>query len=166
MKFALDDYIEKYVKNAKYTANKKIARHLKEIIPQTTHLHRETFKEIIGELKTKMDSGENFKNAFQRVRKKFILTGDTIKAELPGLFTRVIVNKRLMLARELMCLRLSFQSPKISSIPPDYTDCSSLGFRRAIFCQPFRNSICIISVLVMACSHRAHKNSLVTVSPL
>jgi hypothetical protein len=44
-----------------------------------------------------MDNGENFKNAFQNVCKKYILTGDTIEAELPGLFTRVIVNKRLFL---------------------------------------------------------------------
>jgi predicted urease superfamily metal-dependent hydrolase len=56
MKFALNDYIDKYIRNAKYTANKKIAQHLKEIIPQTTHLHRETFKEIIEELKMKMDN--------------------------------------------------------------------------------------------------------------
>jgi hypothetical protein len=66
MKFTLDDYIEKYIRNAKYTTNKKIARHLREIIPQTTHLHPETFKEIIEELKMKMDNGENFKNAFQK----------------------------------------------------------------------------------------------------
>lgn len=97
MKFALNDYIDKYIRNSKYTTNKKTAAHLKEIIPQTTHLHQETFKEIIEELKMKMDNGENFKNAFQRVRKKFILTGDTIEAELPGLFTRIIVNKRLFL---------------------------------------------------------------------
>ena len=54
MKFPLDDNIDKYIKNAKYTTNKKIAQHLKEIIPQTTHLHRETFNEIIEELKMKM----------------------------------------------------------------------------------------------------------------
>ena len=97
MKFTLDNYIDRYIKNAKTSANKKIAQHLKEIIPQTTHLNRETFKEIIEELKMKMDNGENFNNAFQKVRKKFILTGDTIEAELPGLFTRIIVNKRLFL---------------------------------------------------------------------
>jgi hypothetical protein len=57
MEFALDDYIDRYIKNAKTSANKKIAQHLKEIIPQTTHLHRETFKEIIEELKMKMDNG-------------------------------------------------------------------------------------------------------------
>jgi hypothetical protein len=95
MKFALDDYIDDYIRKAKYTTNKKISRHLKEIIPQTTHLHRETFKEIIEELKMKMYNGENFKNAFQKVCKKFILTGDTIKAELPFILTRVIVNIRL-----------------------------------------------------------------------
>jgi hypothetical protein len=97
MKFALDDYIDKYIRNSKYTTNKKIAVHLKEIIPQTTHLNRETFKEIIEELKIKMDNGENFKNVFQKVRKKFILTGDTVEAELPFILTRVIVNIRLFL---------------------------------------------------------------------
>lgn len=55
MKFALDDYIDKYIRNAKYTTNKKTAQHLKEIIPQTTHLHQDTFKEIIEQLEKEMN---------------------------------------------------------------------------------------------------------------
>ena len=94
MKFALDDYIDKYIRNAKYTTNKKIARHLKEIIPLTTHLHQDTFKEIIEELKMKMDNGENFKNAFVKIRKKYLLIGDAIQAKLPDTLIRIIVNVR------------------------------------------------------------------------
>jgi hypothetical protein len=97
MTFALDDYIEKYIRNAKYTTNKKIAQHLKEIIPQTTHLNRETFKEIIEELKKEMDNGINFKKAYLKILKKFILTGDIIKAQLPDILTRIILNVRRLL---------------------------------------------------------------------
>jgi len=97
MKFPLDDHIDEYIKEADDT-DKTVAQHLKEIIPRTTHLNQETFKEIIEELKKEMDNGENFKNALQRVRNKFILTGNAIEAELPGLFTRIIVNVRLFLS--------------------------------------------------------------------
>ena len=93
MEFALNDYIDKYIRNAKYTANKKIAQHLKEIIPQTTHLHRETFKEIIEELKKEMDNGNNFKTSFIKVCEKYILKGDIIEAELPDILTRIVLNK-------------------------------------------------------------------------
>jgi hypothetical protein len=97
MKFSLNDYIDKHIRNAKYTTNKKIAQHLKEIIPQTTHLHRETFKEIIAELKKEMDNGNNFKKAYLKISKKYILTGDTIKAQLPDILTRIILNLRRLL---------------------------------------------------------------------
>jgi hypothetical protein len=92
MKFALDDYIDEYIKEA-YDNDKTVAKHLKEIIPQTTHLNRETFKEIIEELKKEMDKGNNFKTAFKKVCEKFILTGDVIKAPLPFILTRIILNE-------------------------------------------------------------------------
>jgi hypothetical protein len=44
-----------------------------------------------------MDNGENFKNAFHKMCKKYILTGDVISADLPELLTRIIVNIRLFL---------------------------------------------------------------------
>ena len=97
MTFALDDYIEKYIRNAKYTANKKIAKHLKEIIPQTTHIHRETFEQIIEELKKEMDTRNNFKKAYLKISKRYILTGDIIKAQLPDILTRIILNIRRLL---------------------------------------------------------------------
>ena len=97
MKFALDEYIDRYIRNAKYTTNKKTAQHLKEIIPLTSHLHQDTFKEIIEELKKEMDKGTNFKKAYLKISKKYILTGDIIKAQLPDILTRIILNLRRLL---------------------------------------------------------------------
>jgi hypothetical protein len=96
MKFPLVDYIDEYIKEADDN-NKAVAQHLREIIPQTTHLNQEIFKEIIEKLKKEMDNGSNFKVAFHEVCEKYILEGDIIEAELPGLFTRIIVNKRLFI---------------------------------------------------------------------
>jgi len=96
MKFPLDDYIDGYIKEVDDT-DKIVAQHLKEIIPQTTHLNQETFKEIIEELKKEMDNGENFKKAYLKISRKYILTGDTIEAQLPDILTRIILNLRRLL---------------------------------------------------------------------
>jgi hypothetical protein len=89
--FALDDYIDKYIQDAGH-ADKKTARHLKEIIPKTTHLEEKTFNEIIEELKKEMDEGENFKNVFRKISEKYILKGNIVKAELPHILTRIILD--------------------------------------------------------------------------
>jgi hypothetical protein len=94
MKFPLDDYIDEYIQNAKSTTSKKTAQHLKKIIPQTTHLDRNIFNKIIEELKKEIDNGENFKNAFVKIRKKYLLIGYAIQAKLPGTLIRIIVNVR------------------------------------------------------------------------
>ncbi len=95
----LNDYIEKYIQDADSSDDKTIARHLKEIIPKTTHLEEKVFKKIVGELKNELDSrkDDDFKSAFLKVRKKFILKGDTIKAELPAVLIRIIPNTRKFL---------------------------------------------------------------------
>jgi hypothetical protein len=92
MAFILDDYIDKYIQDAGHT-DKKIARHLKEIIPKTTHLDENTFNEIIEGLKQEMDEGKDFKSAFFNVYVRYVLKGDIIKAELPGVLTRILLNK-------------------------------------------------------------------------
>jgi hypothetical protein len=88
----LNDYIDKYIQNADSLDDKTIARHLKEIIPKTTHMDKNTFNEIIKQLKREMDNGEDFKVAFHAVCKKYILTGDCIEADLPRILTRVILD--------------------------------------------------------------------------
>jgi len=92
MKFILDDYIEKYLQNEDNADDRKIARHLKKIIPQTRHIDTKTFKEIIEVLKKKMNNGCNFKTAFREVCEEYVLVGSRIKADLPGIFTRIIIN--------------------------------------------------------------------------
>ncbi len=91
MDFILDDYIDNYIQDAE-AFDRKVAQHLKEIIPNTTHLEKNTFIEIIEDLKKEMDNGENFKNAFHKMCRKYILTGDVISADLPEILTRVILN--------------------------------------------------------------------------
>ena len=96
MDFILDDIIDNYIQDAE-AFDRKVAQHLKEIIPNTTHLDENVFLEIIEDLKKEMASGENFKNAFHKMCQKYILTGDVISADLPELLTRIIVNIRLFL---------------------------------------------------------------------
>jgi hypothetical protein len=96
MDFILEDYIDNYIQDAE-AFDRKVAQHLKEIIPNTTHLDERIFKEVIQDLKKEIDRGENFKNAFHKMCKKYILTGDVISADLPELLTRIIVNIRLFL---------------------------------------------------------------------
>jgi hypothetical protein len=91
MAFNLDDTIDNYIQDVE-AFDRKVAQHLKEIIPNTTHLDENTFLEIIEDLKKEMDNGENFKNAFHKMCKKYILTGDVISADLPEILTRVILN--------------------------------------------------------------------------
>jgi hypothetical protein len=92
MEFILDNYIDRYIQDAKAHMDKEIARHLKNIIPWTTHLDEDTFNEIIEALKTEVDNGKDFKAAFQTVCPKYILNGDVIKAKLPRLLTRIILD--------------------------------------------------------------------------
>jgi hypothetical protein len=89
----LDDYINQYIQEAA-ESDKKVALHLKEIVPGTTHLDERIFYEIIKEFKEKMDKGKDFKTAFRQVCEMYFLNGDTIKAELPGILTRIILNKK------------------------------------------------------------------------
>jgi hypothetical protein len=115
MKFALDDYIDEYIKEAGDN-DKTAARHLKEIIPQTAHLNRETFKEIIEELKKEMDNGNDFKTAFKKVCEKFILKGDIIEAELPDILTRIILNKSRFISYVKKKSRIPYKEKEIEII--------------------------------------------------
>ena len=92
MKFILDEYMEKYLQIEDNANDRKIARHLKKIIPRTTHLDVNAFNEIIEEFKKEMNNGNNFKAAFREVCEKYVLVGDRIKADLPGILTRIILN--------------------------------------------------------------------------
>jgi hypothetical protein len=47
--FILDEYIEDYIVSVDDSDDKIIARHLKKIIPETTHLDKNTFDEIFDE---------------------------------------------------------------------------------------------------------------------
>jgi hypothetical protein len=62
----LDDYIDAYIRSVDDSDDETIARHLKEIIPETTHLDENTFNEIMEELRKEMDKGKvaDFKSAF------------------------------------------------------------------------------------------------------
>jgi hypothetical protein len=95
MKFLLDKYIDNYAKNAKYPNDEKIALHLKDIIPKTTHLDENIYSKVVEDLRNEIekDNEKGFKNAFMKVCKKYILIGDVIKAELPFILTRIILNE-------------------------------------------------------------------------
>jgi hypothetical protein len=96
MRFILDDYIESYILSTDDPDDKTIAQHLKEIIPMSTHLDKITFNEILTEFKqaAKAQEGkvEDFKSAFHKIRPKYILSGDKIEAELPGILIRIIAH--------------------------------------------------------------------------
>jgi len=92
MAFILDDYFHDYIQHAD-EFDKKVALHLKEIIPKTTHLDKKVFKEIIEELKKEIESGKDFKTAFHKVSEKHILKGKVIKAKLPRFLVRIILDE-------------------------------------------------------------------------
>jgi hypothetical protein len=91
MAFNLDEYIENYIQDAE-AFDRNVAQHLKEIIPNTTHLDENIYNEIIREFKDDMDRGENFKNTFHKVCGKHLLNGNIIEAKLPALLTRIILD--------------------------------------------------------------------------
>jgi hypothetical protein len=92
MAFLLDEYIDEYIKKSKTTRKKKIAQHLKRIIPKTNHLNGSIFNKIIKEIKAEIenDREKDFENAFIKVCEKYVLKGDIIEADLPGILTRII----------------------------------------------------------------------------
>lgn len=92
MEFNLDDYIDHYVQNEDSALDRKTALHLKKIIPRTTHLDENVFKEMIEKLIQAMDKGSSFKDAFNKVSKRYVLIGDAIEAELPSVLNRLILN--------------------------------------------------------------------------
>jgi hypothetical protein len=92
MALTLDGYIDEYLQHAD-EFDKKVALHLKEIIPKTVHLDKKVFKEIIEELKKEIENGKDFKAAFHKVSENHILKGDIIKAELPRFLVRIILDE-------------------------------------------------------------------------
>ena len=112
MKFPLNDYIDEYIKKAGDN-DKMVAQHLKEIIPQTTHLNEKVYKEIIKELKKEIakDKEKNFGNAFFKVCEKYILNGDVIEAELPGILTRIIPNKEKFIRNLIISIENKHRKP-------------------------------------------------------
>ncbi len=115
MAFILDDYIDKYLQDAGH-ADKKIAQHLKEIIPKTTHLDENTFNEIIEKLKQEVDKGRDFKSAFNAVCKVNFLNGDFIKADLPDILTRIILNKTAFISYMKKGLKQPYTVEEIEAI--------------------------------------------------
>ena len=97
MAFVLDDYIKKYIEEASDSADKTTAQHLKEIIPNTSHMDKRFFNEIIEGLKKEMEQGENFKTAFFHVCKEYTLTGDIITTKLPNFFIRIYLSRKKFL---------------------------------------------------------------------
>ena len=91
MKNILEEHIDRYLQGAE-DYDKRVARHLKEIIPNTTHLDERVFKEIIEELKKVISQEKHFKDSFLNVCPGFILKGDAIKAKLPRYFIRIYLN--------------------------------------------------------------------------
>ena len=91
MELKINDYIDSYVLDAEGN-DLQVARHLKEIIPQTTHLDERILKEIIHELKKGMDAGKSFKVAFNEICRYYVLSGNVIQAKLPTRFTRIILD--------------------------------------------------------------------------
>jgi hypothetical protein len=96
MTLLLDDYIDKYLQGAD-EFDKKVALHLKDIIPKTAHLDEKVFNAFIEDLRIKINDGKDFKTSFHIVCEKYILKGDIIKAELPSILIRIILNTRKFL---------------------------------------------------------------------
>ncbi|NIM16971.1 MAG: hypothetical protein GTO45_33805 [Candidatus Aminicenantes bacterium] len=95
----LDDYIDLYiVSESAGVTDKTVARHLKEIIPKTTHMDKNTFTEILKSLRKEMDNGKDFKSAFHEVCEKYVLSGDIIKAKLPTILIRIILSKKKIIS--------------------------------------------------------------------
>jgi hypothetical protein len=92
MTFSLDKYIDEYIRDAEED-DKKVALHLKKIIPQTAHLDEMVLNAIIKELKREIENGKDFKAAFRTAGDKYILKGDVITAKLPRLLTRIILDE-------------------------------------------------------------------------
>ncbi len=115
MGFVLKNYIDEYIKNAN-ESDKKIARHLKEIIPNTTHLEKNTFIEIIEYLKKEMDKGTDFKEAFNGICETYFLKGDIIEAGLPDLLTRIILSKTMFISYIKKALKGAYTSRGIENI--------------------------------------------------
>lgn len=92
MDFKLKEYIHRYMEEAA-ESDIKIARHLIEIIPKTTHMNDNIFNEIIEKLTEEMENGADFKTAFMGICEIYFLHGDVIKADLPAILTRVILNE-------------------------------------------------------------------------
>ena len=63
MTFILDKYIDEFIEKAEDSYDKRVAKHLKDIIPETNHLDQKVLKKIIGELKKEMNNGKDFKKA-------------------------------------------------------------------------------------------------------
>ncbi len=112
----LNGYIDDYKKKTKNPKNKKIARHLKRIIPQTTHLDKDTYNEIVEELKKEMNTAKDFEEAFANVRKKYLLSGDVITSELPAALTRIILNKNGFISNILNLYNNPSQSKELKMV--------------------------------------------------
>ena len=112
MKQDLNAYVDKYIRDAG-EPDKKVARHLKEIIPKTTHLDKNILDEIIEELKKEMenDRERDFKNVFLNVCQKYILKGDIIAAELPEVLTRIIPHKEKYLMNLIINIENRHRKP-------------------------------------------------------
>jgi hypothetical protein len=116
MTFILDKYIDQFIEKAEDSYDKRVAKHLKDIIPETNHLDQKVLKKIIRELRREMDNGKDFKMAFHKIILKYILKGDTIKAKLPPVLTRVILNKAKFISSIKDKYKIPFNGRRIEII--------------------------------------------------
>lgn len=111
----LNEFIDGYIKKAKNSQDRKIARHLKEIVPQTTHLDENIYNKVIEEMIK--DRSKDFKCAFSEVCKTYFLRGDILEAQLPDILTRIILNKNEFAANVLYLYKRSpSQSKKLKML--------------------------------------------------
>ena len=87
----LDTLIDEYLEDAS-EIDRSTARHLKEIIPKTTHLDESVLDQIINDFIVEIENDKDFKASFLKVCERYILSGDIIKAVLPRVLTRLILN--------------------------------------------------------------------------
>lgn len=94
----LEDYIDDYISQPGTSpGDRETARHLKAIIPSSTHIEKDMLDFVIDEIEVEIQGGKNFKDSFIEVAARWILEGDEITAPLPDKLTRIIVNYRRFL---------------------------------------------------------------------
>jgi hypothetical protein len=111
----LHSCIDCYIKKTTIACDKKTAKHLKSILPLTKHLQKETFKDFCDAL-LKENKKKDFKESFIKVSPEYVLKGDLIRAELPNIFTRIILNKSKFISYLKRISNIPFSARQIESL--------------------------------------------------